>query len=381
MNVTRRLAPPPNPAATSSGRQRDRIRWQRAQLVIAAAALLICLPLMLAPFEVERLASTITIGIAVLGLVVLTGWSGQISLGHGAFFGVGAYTTAILVANHGWPHLATLGLAALIGLVLGAIFGLPALRVTGIYLALVSLALATVFPSFVQHFESVTGGTQGMPVPTFEPWFGGLSQERWGYYVALAVAVPLFLLVFDLGRSRVGRGMRAMRDSEPAAKAMGVPVAGYKVGAFAVSGCLAAVAGALSVMIQPYPYVDPRSYTIALSIGLVTGLVVGGAGSVVGAVIAAVFLDRVPTLVTDVAHLDGSATNFFYGGLLILLMFVMPGGAMGLLSTLRRRLTAAARRGRRRRGASDPEIAELAEHDASFVPPQPIPRAQTERTS
>jgi branched-chain amino acid transport system permease protein len=345
------------------------------------AGLLVCLPLMLASFEVERLASTIAIGIAVLGLVVLTGWSGQISLGNGAFFGVGAYTTAILVANHGWPHLATLGIAALIGLLLGALCGLPALRVTGIYLALVSLALATVFPSFVQHFESFTGGTQGMSVPAFTSWFPGLSQERWGYYLALAIAVPLFLLVYDLGRSRVGRGMRAMRDSEPAAKAMGVPVASYKIGAFAVSGCLAAVAGALSVMVQPYPYVDPRSYTIVLSISLVTGLVVGGAGSVAGAVVAAIFLDRVPDLVTNVAHLDGSATNFFYGGLLILLMFVMPGGAVGLLSALRQRVPAAL--GGPRAGSAagiGGAIDSVPDGAASLLPPQPIPSSQPERT-
>jgi branched-chain amino acid transport system permease protein len=300
--------------------------------VIALIAALVVLPLGLAPFEVERLASTIALAVAVLGLVVLTGWSGQISLGHGAFFGVGAYTTAILVARYGWPHLATLALAGVIGLAFGALAGLPALRVTGVYLALVSLALATVFPSFIQHFASVTGGTQGMSVPSFTPWFSGISPERWGYYVALVVAVVAFVLIHDLGLSRVGRALRALRDSEPAAKAMGIPVAGYKVGAFAVSGSLAALGGSLSVMVQPYPYVDPRSYTIVLSIALVTGLVVGGAGSVIGAAIGAVFLDRVPTFFTNVTHLDASATNVFYGGLLILLMFVMPGGAAGLVS-------------------------------------------------
>ena len=305
-------------------------RVRAGLFTVAVVAFLAWLPLAVPGFEVERLASTICIAIAVLGLVVLTGWSGQISLGHGAFFGVGAYTTAILVARCGWPHLATLAMATVIGLVCGGLAGLPALRVTGIYLALVSLALATVFPSFVQHFASVTGGTQGMSVPAFTTWSRGISPERWGYYVALAIAVPVFLLIHDLGRSRVGRGLRALRDNEPAAKAMGIPVAGYKVGAFALSGGLAAAAGSLSVLVQPYPYVDPRSFTIVLSISLVTGLVVGGSGSVVGALIAGIFLDRVPTFVTNVTHLDGSATNVFYGGLLILLMFVMPDGAVGL---------------------------------------------------
>jgi branched-chain amino acid transport system permease protein len=121
--------------------------------------------------------------------------------------------------------------------------------------------------------------------------------------------------------------------------AMGVPVARYKILAFAVSGALTGTAGALSVMVQPYPYVDSRSFTIALSIALVTGLVVGGARSVAGAALAGLFLDRVPSLVEDVAHLDGSATNVFYGGLLILMMFVLPGGIAGGVAVLRRRLT------------------------------------------
>ncbi len=149
-----------------------------------------------------------------------------------------------------------------------------------------------------------------------------------------------------------------MRDSEPAAKAMGVPTAHYKVGGYALAGSLAAVGGSLSVLVQPYPYVDPRTYAIALSIALVTGLVVGGSTSVVGAVLAALFLDRAPGFVTDVAHLDGAATNVFYGGLLILLMFVMPGGIVGLAAALRKKTT------RRRRVAdkADPAVRDF-RHD------------------
>lgn len=150
-------------------------RAGRSAALLVLTVVLVGLPLVTAPYEVERLTTAIVLSLAVLGLVVLTGWSGQISLGHSAFVGVGAYTTAILVADHGWPHLATTAVAALLGLGCGAVAGLPALRVKGIYLALVSLSLATVFPTIVQHFASVTGGTQGKAVPAFRPWFDGVA--------------------------------------------------------------------------------------------------------------------------------------------------------------------------------------------------------------
>ncbi|MCW2530368.1 MAG: urea transporter permease, partial [Pseudonocardiales bacterium] len=224
----------------------------------------------------------------------------------------------------------------------GAVAGLPALRVTGIYLALFSLALATVFPAFLQHFASVTGGSEGLSAPTYTPFFTGISQDKWSYYLALVIAIPIFLLVHDFGRSRVGRALRGLRESEPAVTSIGVNVTAYKISAFALSGGLAAIGGSLWVLVQPYPYIDPRSFTIALSISLVTGLVVGGAGSVFGAVVAALFLDRVPQLTTDVAHLNGVATNFFYGGLLIALMFLMPTGAVGLASRVSTRVSSSA---------------------------------------
>jgi branched-chain amino acid transport system permease protein len=312
-------------------------RLTRAGVAVALGAVLLVLPLVNSPYQVERFSRSIVLALAVLGLVVLTGWSGQISLGHGALFGIGAYTSALLVVDAGWPQPVTVLVAAAAGLLCGAVAGLPALRVSGIYLALVSLTMATVFPTAIQHFASVTGGTQGLSVPAFTSWFPSLAPDQWGYYVALAIAAPLFLLVHNLGRSRVGRALRAARDNEIAATAMGVPVARYKIVAFAVSGGLTAVAGSLFILIQPFPYLDSRSFTIALSISLVTGLVVGGARSVAGAALAGLFLDRAPSLVEGVAHLDGSATNVFYGGLLVLLMFVLPGGIAGVLPALRGR--------------------------------------------
>ena len=164
-----------------TGRDPGLRRHLPAAATTALLAVLVALPLVLQPYQVERLAKTLVLAVAVLGLVVLTGWSGQISLGHGALYGLGAYTTAVLVVREGWPHLATTAVAALLGLAVGAVAGLPALRVAGIYLALVSLALATVFPPLLQQFTSLTGGTQGMSVPPFRPWTSALAPDQWGY--------------------------------------------------------------------------------------------------------------------------------------------------------------------------------------------------------
>jgi len=208
--------------------------------------------------------------IAALGLNLLTGYNGQISVGHGAFFGAGAYTTAILVADHGWPHFATLGVAAVIAFALGVLVGLPALRIKGLYLALVTLALATVFPLVITRFSSVTGGTQGKRVPRFRaPAWTGLADDQWKYYVLLAFAVVSFVLVRNLIKSRVGRALIATRDNETAAEVLGVNLSVYKVVTFGVSAMLAGIAGSLSVFNDPF--VNAEKYNLSLSITLAGG--------------------------------------------------------------------------------------------------------------
>ena len=197
----------------------------RVAVTLVVGGVLLWLPQYYPRFRVEgQFNVIITYAIAALGLNLLTGYNGQISIGHGAFFGVGAYTTAILVADHGWSHFATLPAAAILAFGLGVLVGLPALRIQGLYLALVTLALATVFPLVITRFTSVTGGTQGMRVPRFRaPSWTGLTDDQWKYYVLLAFAVIAFVLVRNLVKSRVGRAIIAIRDNETAAQALRSP--------------------------------------------------------------------------------------------------------------------------------------------------------------
>ena len=333
-----------------------------AKLVVLAvgAAVLLYLPQYYGPVEVERFTKTIVFAMAILGLNLLTGFSGQISLEHGAFFGIGAYTTAILVADHGWPHLLTVAVAAVICFAAGFVAGLPALRIRGLYLALTTLALATVFPTLIQRFETVTGGTQGKSVEVFESPIDSLAHDQWAYYLALAFAVVTFILVRNLVFSRVGRGLIAVRDNEVAAEVVGVDIARYKIVTFGLSAMIAGVAGALSIVIQPFPYIDARSFTIALSIQFLVGMVIGGAASIVGPVIGAIFIERAPDFITDTMGFDASLTNVVYGVALILLMFVAPGGVVGLYHRLQG--IAARRLGR---GGASRAVA-----DAAFATPE-----------
>ncbi|MGZ4681214.1 MAG: branched-chain amino acid ABC transporter permease [Acidimicrobiales bacterium] len=300
----------------------------RVAVTVVVGGVLLWLPQYYPRFRVEgQFNVIITYAIAALGLNLLTGYNGQISIGHGAFFGIGAYTTAILVADHGWPHFATLGAAAVIAFALGALVGLPALRIQGLYLALVTLALATVFPLVITRFSSVTGGTQGKRVPRFRaPSWTGLTDDQWKYYVLLTFAAIAFVLVRNLVKSRVGRAIIAIRDNETAAQALGVHVAFYKVLTFAVSAMLAGVAGALSVFNDPF--VNAGKYNINLSITLLVAVVVGGAATIFGPAWGAFFVVMIPVwLPTRYPQLS----PVLFGGSLILLMILAPGGFLGLV--------------------------------------------------
>jgi len=327
----------------------------RVIVTLAVGAALIVVPLHYPLFRVEgQFNVIITYAIAALGLNLLTGYNGQISVGHGAFFGVGAYTTAILVADHGWPHLATVAAAAALTFVLGLLVGLPALRIQGLYLALVTLALAASFPLIVTRFNSVTGGTQGMRVPRFRaPDWTGLKDYQWKYYVLLTFAVVAFVLVRNLVKSRVGRAIIATRDNETAARVLGVDLPVYKVLTFGVSALLAGTAGALSVINEPF--VNAEKYNINLSITLLVAVVVGGAATILGPAWGAFFVVMIPTWLPDDYP---QLSPVLFGGSLILLMILAPGGFLGLV----RQATAWARRQLARRSGAGPPTME--ERDA-----------------
>ena len=244
--------------------------------------------------------------IAVLGLNILTGYNGQISLGHGSFFAVGAYTTAILMHHYAVPYSATLPPAALICFVLGVLFGLPALRFEGPYLALVTLAMAVATPQVLKYFDNWTGGQQGLNlVEPSSPAALGIDRDRWLYFVTLLVLLLAIRVAANLLHGRTGRALVAIRDHPIAAAAMGIDTARYKTLAFGTSTLFTGVAGALSAIV--IGFVAPESFTLFLSISFLVGFAIGGIATIGGAIVGGMFIQFVPNLANDISDAAPSA--------------------------------------------------------------------------
>jgi branched-chain amino acid transport system permease protein len=300
------------------------------------------LPFLVGNYRVFQLTLVLAYSIALLGLNMLTGYNGQISLGHGAFYAIGAYTAAILMDKGGMPYWATIPIAGVVCLVAGFLFGLPALRLEGLYLALATFALGVAMPQILKHqsLEHWTGGVQGIVIIKPDPpaWLN-VSQDQWLYFFTLAWVVLLFVLAWNLLRGRVGRAMVAIRDQPVAAQAMGVNTALYKSLTFGVSALYTGVAGALgAIAVQ---FVAPDSFTIFLSITLVVGVVIGGLASISGAIYGALFIQFVPNLADQISK---AAPWAIYGVFLLAFIYVMPTGVAGFIRMVRARL-------RRRPGA------------------------------
>ncbi|HYM31323.1 MAG TPA: branched-chain amino acid ABC transporter permease [Candidatus Cybelea sp.] len=299
-----------------------------------AAALVIAsvLPLGLSNYHIFQLTLVLIYAIAVLGLNMLTGFNGQISLGHGAFYAIGAYTTAILMDHFGMPYWATLPVAAAICLVFGFLFGLPALRLEGHYLALATFALALATPQILKYksFEDWTGGVQGIVLLKPNPALGlPVNQDQWLYYFTLAVTVLLFLLAWNLLRGRIGRAMIGIRDHPIAASAMGINTSLYKSLTFGVSAMYTGIAGGLgAIAVQ---FVAPDSFDLFLSIRFLVGVVIGGLATIPGAFFGAIFIEFVPNIADQISK---AAPWAIYGIFLIVFMYLMPTGVMGLIRVL-----------------------------------------------
>ena len=303
-------------------------------LAVVLAGAVLYIPQYFEEFRVAQFSNVIATSIAVLGLALLTGFNGQISVGHGAFFGVGAYTTAILTADHGWGHLSTIPVAMVLCFLLGVVVGLPALRISGVYLALVTLALATLYPLVIEKYSDITGGSTGIKVPDFEPpaWAGDMAEDQWAYYVLLGFAVVTFVLVRNLIRSRVGRAIIAIRDDETAAEVLGVNLAFYKVITFGVSAMIAGLGGSLIVMnTAVLDRVSPGQYTITRSIEFLAALVIGGAATILGPILGSLFIVFVPELSSDV---NAELSRVIFGAVLIGLMLLLSTGFLGGLQRL-----------------------------------------------
>jgi branched-chain amino acid transport system permease protein len=343
-------------ATTTANGMADRERSPalgRGYWLVGVVILLALLPVLggktglISNYGFLQLSLMIVYAIAVLGLILLTGFNGQISLGHGAFFAVGAYVAAVLIDQAGWPYWATLPMAAFFCFLVGYLFGLPALRLEGHYLALATFALAVAVPQILKyrHFEWFTNGVQGINIFKPDPPFGlPLSADQWMYLVVLAVAVLMFWIARNLLDSRTGRALRAIRDHTMAASTMGINVAHYKTVVFGISALYTGVAGALHAII--FEFVAPDSFRFELSIAILVGAVVGGIASLPGAVIGGVFVQVIEKYADALTKKLTAAVNLpldlepwtIYGIALIVLMYTMPMGIAGGLALLWRRL-------------------------------------------
>jgi branched-chain amino acid transport system permease protein len=322
--------------------------------VLLAAAFLVpllrpALPDTVSDYRLFLVSTMMIAAIAVLGLNLLTGFNGQISLGHSAFYAVGAYTAAILMDKLDMPYYATLPFAALLSFIVGYLFGLPALKLEGHYLALATFALALSVPQILKYkwLEDLTGGVQGIVLSKPEVPFGlPLTEDQWLYYYILVVMVLLYWAAANILKSRSGRAMMAIRDQHLAADTMGIDTALYKTVTFGISAAYTGIAGALSA--SAIAFVAPDSFNFFLSIKFLIGLVVGGVGSLAGSVVGGIFYvlvdNSAQALSTFVKNdlglpFDLSAYTVF-GILLIVLMYLMPMGIVGgvyyLVRSLRR---------------------------------------------
>lgn len=303
--------------------------------VVAVLAAACVLPFVLSNYQTFQITLALAYAIALLGLNMLTGYNGQISLGHGAFYAIGAYTAAILMDQNVLPYWATIPVAGVVCLVVGFLFGLPALRLEGLYLALATFALGVAMPQILKYkdLERWTGGSQGIVITKPDPpaWLP-LSQDQWLYFFVLAWVVLLFFAGWNLLRGRVGRALVAIRDQPIAAQAMGVNTALYKSLTFGVSALYTGVAGALgAIAVQ---FVAPDSFSIFLSITFVVGVVVGGLASISGALYGALFIQFIPNVADQISK---AAPWAIYGIFLIGLMYAMPSGVAGAIRIARRR--------------------------------------------
>src|SRR6202521_2910425 len=313
--------------------------------MIALFLVMLCaLPFFLPGYRVFQLTLTIILAIALLGLNLLTGFNGQISLGHGAFFAIGSYGAAILMVRFRLPYRAALPLASVVCFIAGFLFGFPALRFGGLYLALATFALAVATPQILSYkgFDALTGGSQGITLAKPSVPFGiALTPDQWLYLVCLACAAALYWAARNLVRGRIGRALVAIRDQPIAAETMGINAALYKTNCFGVSALYAGVAGGLSAI--AVGFVSPASFGLSLSLSFLVGVVVGGLASLGGALFGALFIEFVPNIADQLTVSFGEGAKALpgaiYGALLILVMAAMPTGVAGAARAAARALT------------------------------------------
>jgi branched-chain amino acid transport system permease protein len=304
----------------------------RGALIGIVALGLALLPFVLSDYHRSQWADVAVYAIAILALDVVTGYTGQISIGHGAFMALGGYTTAILTHDHGWNDIATLPVALLVGFAAGVVVGVPALRFTGAYLALLTFAFALAVPQIAKNYSHFTGGTEGLALPT--------HSGLWLYGVGWSCCAVIYVATWLLLRGRTGRAFRAARDSSIAAASAGISLPVYKTFAFGVSAAFAAVAGSVYVLVNNF--VNPDVFGLSLSLYILIGAVVAGLGSLWGILVGAAFVQLLPTALTSSHVISAGGVPVLFGAIVILVMALVPRGsaevlrvALGLPSRIR----------------------------------------------
>jgi branched-chain amino acid transport system permease protein len=321
-----------------------RVRIETVIFALIGIGLFAVIPQVTNQFQTFEWANVAVYLIAIVGLNILTGYSGQISLGNGAFMAIGGYTTALMVY---WlprwnssldPSVLTyvsIPLGGVIAFVGGLLIGIPALRLRGIYLALATFALSLSITPLANHFYPVTLGHIGIHLPIASPPFNlDLSNDQWLYFFDWIVAAILFVPAALIVRSRTGRAWAAIRDSDAAAVASGINLSTYKTLAFGVSAFYAGVAGSLQAF--TLAYTNPDNYGLTLSLALLVGLVIGGLANIWGPLLGAIIIVWLPLFAEQLAdvRIGGLAMtrpDVFYGILLILIVFFAPSGLAGLV--------------------------------------------------
>lgn len=319
------------------------VKWAWCALALAAA---LALPLV-ANSYLLGLATTIAVtAIAVIGLNLLTGVAGQLSLGHAGFLALGAYTQAILGTDHGWPALAALAAAGAVAALSSLAVGIPSLRLKGLYLALTTLGFSVIVSYLLVMFEDITRGPSGMPVPALTPLWPGLDHGRSVYLLAVLLLAGFVLATLNLMRSKIGRAWAALHEHDIAASAMGINLTAYKLLAFVVSAFYAGVAGALLALQTRYINVD--TFGVLLSVEALAMVIVGGIGRVTGALLGTAFLIGLPELIRlgfggTGSRLDALFANhahevkeLLYGAAILLFLRLEPEGLAGIWRKVKR---------------------------------------------
>jgi len=294
-------------------------------LGVLLAALLIVTPIVAPSYLTFQLTGVMAYAVAAIGLNLIIGYAGQISLGHNAFFALGAYTAALSVAHFHVHYVVSVLIAAAVTFVVGFLAGFPAQRLKGLYLALITLVLAVSVSPVIKHFKAYTNGMSGMSVdrPSPPAW-SGLTQDAWVYYVVLIFTAVCFFLARNFVAGSTGRALTAIRQAPLAASSMGVDVNGYKVLIFGLGSMFAGIGGAIFNF--SIGFIAPDSFNLLLSVSFLAAIVVGGLGTVWGALVAGLFLQFVPSYASDISNALAGAV---YGGILIVCMFFMPKGIVG----------------------------------------------------